>query len=78
MWGDLTAVPSTYEKHREDRARFFIVACRGKMRDNRLMEKQDGFRVDIRRNFFPYKDSSVVKEVSWEIVQFPSLEFFKI
>ena len=54
------------------------MVCVGSIRDNRLTVKQDGFRLDRRRNIFLHKASPAVKEVSWETVQFPSLEVFKI
>lgn len=40
------------------------------MRENRLVVKQDRFRMHVRRI---HKDSPAVEEVSWKTVQFSSL-----
>lgn len=74
-WEDLTAAPSTYEKHWEDRARLFVVVWGGRMRDNRRMVKQDGLRLDIRRNFFPVRTVQQWKRFPGRLYSFHAWHF---
>ena len=59
---------------RKDEDELFRRACSDRTRGNGFKLKEDRFRLDSRKKFFPVR---VVEQVAHEVVNAPSLEEFK-
>lgn len=77
-WLQVDLVACQYlQAYQEDTARLFTLVHGEWTRDDGHKLKQDRFRVDIRRNFYPVRTGRQWKRLPREVIRSPSLEVFK-